>query len=85
MKPRKVRGEECGDGLRSGAQYFSFKFLSGDSFNGIGQIGSQHMVDTDVRSARFCESKLYLATNVRNFILDEAMDQKGSGICDSKR
>src|SRR6266853_1645618 len=34
--------------------------------------------------ARFCESKLYLTTNVRNFILDEAMARKGSGICDSK-
>jgi hypothetical protein len=39
------------------------------------------MVDTEIQDARFCWSKLYLATDVRNFILDEAMGRKGSGIC----
>ena len=42
------------------------------------------MVDTEIQDARFCWSKLYLATDLRNFILDEAMGRKGSGICDSK-
>jgi hypothetical protein len=41
------------------------------------------MIDTEIQDARFCWSKLYLATDVRNFILDEAMGRKGSGICDS--
>jgi hypothetical protein len=64
MRPRRQTEEECGEGLRSGAQYFSFRFLSGDSFNGLRQTELQHTVDTEVQGARFCESKLYLATNV---------------------
>jgi hypothetical protein len=35
MLPRRQTEEECGEGSRSGAQYFSFRFLSGDSFNGL--------------------------------------------------
>jgi hypothetical protein len=78
MRPRRQAGEECGESSRSGAQYFSFNFLSGYSFSGL---GSQHMVDTEIQDAKFCWSKLYLATDVRNFILDEAMGRKGSRIC----
>jgi hypothetical protein len=39
------------------------------------------MADTEIQDARFCWSKLYLATDARNFILDEAMGRKGSRIC----
>jgi hypothetical protein len=42
------------------------------------------MINTEVQRAKFCWSKLYPTTNVRKFILDEAMGQKGSGICLSK-
>jgi hypothetical protein len=36
MRPRRQAGEECGESSRSGAQYFSFNFLSDYSFSGLG-------------------------------------------------
>jgi hypothetical protein len=56
------------------------QFLSGDCFKR--QIAAYGVYE--VQGAKFCESKLYPATSVRNFILDEVMGRKGSGICDSK-
>jgi hypothetical protein len=84
MQPHRQTEEERGEGSQSRAQCFSFRFLKEEGFQQSAADKVAANGSTEVQGARFCGSMIYLATNVRNPILDEATAPKGSGICNSR-